>query len=339
MERLDGDLLNNVSLFNEHKHRYNFFIPHLSGVVVDCASGLGYAAELILANSEVEKYIGFDLSDDALEFARRKFGNKDKVQFTKGSIQNLPLSDNSVDCFLCLETLEHLESPKLAVLEISRVLKPDGIFCCSVPTAEYETACDSTYGANPYHIQRFEKQDIDELLRGSFDHLQFFLASENISTLIEKYPDSSGPQLEVIKCYNSNSSTLGSFMVLATRGDISLNVDVGLYIGQPKVFYDRDNLNPKVERIKKTEAMLQDRTELLHKTESIAEDRLRTIQDLEMLHKSRLESLREAEELAIQRFELMREAEKIAEIRLKWLGEASQRIEELEADILKNSDS
>jgi SAM-dependent methyltransferase len=45
----------------------------------------------------------------------------------------LPLSDASVDAVVCLEVLEHLGEPQLALAEFARVLKPGGAMLFSMP--------------------------------------------------------------------------------------------------------------------------------------------------------------------------------------------------------------
>ncbi len=47
----------------------------------------------------------------------------DQVQ----NLHNLDIPDNSVGCIVCMDTLEHVEYPRKAMLEIHRVLKPNGI--------------------------------------------------------------------------------------------------------------------------------------------------------------------------------------------------------------------
>ena len=46
----------------------------------------------------------------------------------------LPFKDNSVDEVICSHILEHLINPYPLVLDIHRILKPDGLFHCKLPT-------------------------------------------------------------------------------------------------------------------------------------------------------------------------------------------------------------
>ncbi|PCI30367.1 hypothetical protein COB55_00160 [Candidatus Wolfebacteria bacterium] len=50
-----------------------------------------------------------------------------------GSIMDMPFQDETFDCVICLETLEHVENPFEAMREVLRVLKPNGKFIGSTP--------------------------------------------------------------------------------------------------------------------------------------------------------------------------------------------------------------
>ena len=54
-----------------------------------------------------------------------------------GDIHNLSLSDNSVDAFLCIAVLEHIEDPRRAMREMLRVIRPGGKVFLYVPFLFY----------------------------------------------------------------------------------------------------------------------------------------------------------------------------------------------------------
>jgi SAM-dependent methyltransferase len=76
----------------------------------------------------VRRYFGADYPPGA---ARRKVPNE-KIDVWVDA-HWLPIADSSVDTVLCLEVLEHLAAPWLAVGEIARVLRRDGIVIVTVP--------------------------------------------------------------------------------------------------------------------------------------------------------------------------------------------------------------
>ncbi len=54
-----------------------------------------------------------------------------------GDIHRLPFADSSVEAYLCLAVLEHVEDPQLAVRELYRTLKPGGQCLLYVPFLFY----------------------------------------------------------------------------------------------------------------------------------------------------------------------------------------------------------
>jgi arsenite methyltransferase len=98
-------------------------------VVVDLGSGGGL--DVFLAAAKVGptgKAIGIDMTPDMLALARANAAKAGltNVEFHEATIDNLPLSDNSVDCVIS-NCVINLSPDKAAVFrEIARVLKPDG---------------------------------------------------------------------------------------------------------------------------------------------------------------------------------------------------------------------
>lgn len=88
---------------------------------VGCASGFMI--------SEISKYypdcayFGIDIYDNAIKYAKKTYP---KIKFKVASASKLPFKDTSFDLILFYETIEHVEDPKLCLLEIRRVLKMNG---------------------------------------------------------------------------------------------------------------------------------------------------------------------------------------------------------------------
>ena len=75
-------------------------------------------------------YMGVDLSRESVAFAKAA-GLDVRVADVA---ERLPFEAASFDCVFCLELLEHLVSPLLALKEIGRVLSGDGRAVVSVPS-------------------------------------------------------------------------------------------------------------------------------------------------------------------------------------------------------------
>jgi 2-polyprenyl-6-hydroxyphenyl methylase / 3-demethylubiquinone-9 3-methyltransferase len=72
---------------------------------------------------------GIDPSEQSLRTAinHAKISKLD-IKYDKGTGERLPYSDNSFDCIFCCDVLEHVNDLPKVISEISRVLKPQGVF-------------------------------------------------------------------------------------------------------------------------------------------------------------------------------------------------------------------
>jgi SAM-dependent methyltransferase len=100
--------------------------------VLDYGCGLGYSYQRPLSRN-VQRYIGADVSDAAMQDASRK--GLEAVKILDGGQVGLP--DTSCDGAVCSEVLEHLWDPLAAAKELHRVLEPGGTLVVTVPNFGY----------------------------------------------------------------------------------------------------------------------------------------------------------------------------------------------------------
>ena len=70
---------------------------------------------------------GIDLSIESLEVARR-YDSTRSVQYISADAYALPFENRQFDVVCAMDFLEHVEHPEKAIQEMSRVLKPGGLF-------------------------------------------------------------------------------------------------------------------------------------------------------------------------------------------------------------------
>ncbi len=93
--------------------------------ILDVGCGAGFLSnKLALEFKEVH---GVDISEESLYIAK-KYDQSGKVQYQKADAYQLPFLDQQFDVVTAMDFLEHVDNPEQVVKEISRVLKPGGLF-------------------------------------------------------------------------------------------------------------------------------------------------------------------------------------------------------------------
>jgi ubiquinone/menaquinone biosynthesis C-methylase UbiE len=86
----------------------------------------------------------------------------------RGSVYQLPFADESFDCVIISEVLEHLHEDQRALREISRVLKQGGVLAASVPREGPEAVCwalSKRYRTTPGgHVRIYRRRRLRAML-------------------------------------------------------------------------------------------------------------------------------------------------------------------------------
>lgn len=93
--------------------------------ILDVGCGGGFLSNA-LAESGFE-VLGLDASAESLKVAKAHDHTK-SIEYILGDAYSLPFADKSLDVVTAMDFLEHVEDPEKVVKEISRVLKPNGLF-------------------------------------------------------------------------------------------------------------------------------------------------------------------------------------------------------------------
>ena len=100
-------------------------VPLLSlGDVLDVGAGDGVMAALLAPRAA--SYTCLDVNERVLAAARERLSAHDNVRFVCGDMHDLPLAAEAFDCVLMLHVLTYSASPRAALAEAARVLRPGG---------------------------------------------------------------------------------------------------------------------------------------------------------------------------------------------------------------------
>ena len=114
------------------------------------------------------KVIIGDIDEKALSQAKEKYDLETRIINLN---ETLPFPDNSFDCIVMAEVLEHLPYPMITLGEIKRVLKKDGKFIGNLPLAyhlkdriQILRGRKLLISGDPTHLQFLSYRDVMELL-------------------------------------------------------------------------------------------------------------------------------------------------------------------------------
>jgi len=102
-------------------------LPQKTGKVLDVGCGRGHLLRAF--QQQGCEVLGTEFSDDACRFAREKLNIPVRV----GLLHELNFPDESFDVVTMWHVLEHVSDPRVTLAEVSRILRPGGIFMVGVP--------------------------------------------------------------------------------------------------------------------------------------------------------------------------------------------------------------
>ncbi len=103
-------------------------VPDWSGLrVLDVGCGGGFMSEVLSQRGAF--VVGIDPAADAIAAARAHArASNSEIDYRTGVAECLPLEADQFGCVVCVDVLEHVEDLEASPDEITRVLKPGGVF-------------------------------------------------------------------------------------------------------------------------------------------------------------------------------------------------------------------
>lgn len=159
------------------------------GKILDLGAGDGYLSWLLAKK-------GYQVSSIDISLNRlQKFGKQaqqSNIERILGDVKLLPFDDNSLDCVVASELLEHLPNYQDVICEVYRVLRPSGTFIISVPYREQITLYTCPYCLNRFHpvghYNSFNEENLASILTASgFEIEHQVLFSSKLTSLIQKF--------------------------------------------------------------------------------------------------------------------------------------------------------
>jgi len=164
---------------SEHLERYKLASKFINNkVVVDLGCGTGYGS-FLLANAGAKKVYSIDIDSQSIKYALKNYKHK-LITYLARDALNTRLKDKYADIVVSFEIIEHVKNYKQFVLEVARILKPNGLFIFSTPNEIM------SLGNNPYHFKEFTILELKKVLTKDFFDIEFF-GQRKVFNLISKF--------------------------------------------------------------------------------------------------------------------------------------------------------
>lgn len=192
-------------------------------VIVDLGSGAGI--DCFIAAKKVGRtgrVIGIDMTSNMFEKAKKNQKlvatalGYDNVTFLKGKIDNIPIEDNKADMVISNCVINLAVDKAKVFKEISRILKPEGIFCVSDIVSDKDV---------PEHLQN-DKKLWGECVSGSLETSKYLKAAT----------DAGFYGLRILKSYVWQEIEEVKFISITVKGHKLERSPKCVYVGQKATY-------------------------------------------------------------------------------------------------------
>jgi ubiquinone/menaquinone biosynthesis C-methylase UbiE/septal ring factor EnvC (AmiA/AmiB activator) len=286
----------------EHLHRYALSIEFARDKqVLDIASGEGYGSASL--SKFAQSVVGVDIDTKSVEYANQKYGDHPNLEFIVGACEAIPLPSQSVDIVTSFETIEHHDKHEEMMLELKRVLKPEGLLIISSPNRL--TYSDLPGYSNSFHVKELYDYQFISLLNRHFKHVQIY--GQRLATASFVFPLKEPTQAN-FKAYTFDDSEVNQkvssleapiyFIAICSDeltdvqpaidsvyidkpDDLFKETQVALAESQSQLYQTKALLSQYQSQLHQTEVILMQCQSQLQDTESVLEESQSQLQDIE----------------------------------------------------------
>lgn len=156
--------------YQRHLVVYRWIAEQVAGKrVVDMACGEGYGSD-ILAAAGAEHVTGVDANPEAHEHARLRYV-RPNLGFARELVEEY---DEPCDAIVFLQTIEHVQEPKLLLERFASRLKPGGVIYVSTPNVLTLAPKGAERSDNPWHVYEYKPHEFEALCQEVTPNVELF---------------------------------------------------------------------------------------------------------------------------------------------------------------------
>ncbi|MBC7475603.1 MAG: class I SAM-dependent methyltransferase [Candidatus Sericytochromatia bacterium] len=191
---------NDLSYYSNLREEILYLVPYQASNILDIGCATGNFGKSIKQRQKAH-VTGIEINQKIAQIAKQ---NIDDVYIGNVESQVLLLNDNSYDCIVLADVLEHLKNPEQILTQLSKKITDQGLFLISIPNfSNYHVIDKIIFGKFAYqssgildktHIKFFTKSSIIDMLNNigleiqSFDYaINLVKINTDIIKAIENY--------------------------------------------------------------------------------------------------------------------------------------------------------
>lgn len=137
--------------------------------ILEVGCGRGGGADYIARYLEPASVVGVDFAKNVIDLCNQ-FYKQSNLSFLEGNAEKLPLADNLFDVVVNIESSHCYRNMEAFVAEVSRVLKPGGVFVCAdLRTPAAMEKLESIFKSSP--LKQLAKKEITPNVLQALDEI------------------------------------------------------------------------------------------------------------------------------------------------------------------------